>query len=249
MKAISEVITTIIVYSTLVALALFMSVYIFYNATEGIASTEYYYVRQIFQSSASNIPVIVNPLSGGTYIVSYPGLRMGIGWKHYGDIELYINGSKTLNLPCMSIYSMIDKPIITHRRLLYGVDELFVNDTRLLPRAVEYYANGSTFIELDTCRLLASIMRVGKGGLVTYYVRLFYINITPIAKFQGFGRVHTLRFYHRTSPIVLNYDNVYGLLIRFKINNTTKDITPGDLGIAPPIYLSIIIYNIGVEMT
>ncbi len=249
MRAVSETISTIIIYSVLVALALFMSIYVLHSATSGVASTEYFYVRQLFQSSAQNIPEIVNPLSGGTYTISYPGIRMGIGWMSYGSITLVINNTVEYKLPCTAIYSKIDTAIITSRKIVYGVDELIVNDTRLMPRVVEYYHEGSTYIRLDTCRILLYKTRILRGNTTVYYVRVFFINITPIASFKEYGRIHTLRYYFSSTPRLMSFDNVMGLNIRFNQEGNITEVNYKDLGLEVPIYLDVIIYNLGVEMT
>ncbi len=249
MRALSEAISTIIIYSILVALALYMSVYVLHSATSGVSSTEYFYVRQLFLSSAQNIPEIVNPLSGGTYTISYPGIRMGIGWMKYGSITIVVNNTIEYELPCTAIYSKIDTAIITSKRIVYGINALIVNDTRLMPRVVEYYQEGSTYIRLDTCRILLYKTRILRGNTSVYYIRVFFINITPIASFKGYGKIHTLRYYFQSTPLLVSYDNVMSLNIRFNQNGNITEINYNDLGLELPIYLDVIVYNLGVEMT
>lgn len=248
MKSITHALTTMIIYSTIVFLSVFMALYMTYTSLQSVSSTEYFYIRQAFQSVSLNIPIIINPMGGGTYAISYPALRMGIGWREQGNIQVYINGTLSLSLSCKSIYSKIDKPIITSRHNVYGVNNIIVNDTRLLPRVVEYYENGSTYIVLDTCRFLYQVDRVASYGKTTYYVRLFYVNLIPHIQTKYGNKAHIIKLYVQESPTVKNYENVYGLLIRFNYDDEVYEISPGDLGVSPPIELTIIIYNVGVEV-
>ncbi|MCD6301877.1 MAG: hypothetical protein J7L82_07415 [Staphylothermus sp.] len=205
-------------------------------------------MRQAFQSAALNIPIIINPLGGGSYTLSYPGLRMGIGWREQGYIEVYINGGLSHNLSCIAVYSKIDRPIVTTKHIVYGINSTLVNDTRLLPKVMEFYEDGSTYILLDTCRLLYQVDKVTTYTGTIYYVRLFYVSITPHIQTDYGYEAHAAKFYLRESPTILNYENVQDLLIRINYGGNVKEITPSDLGASVQIDLTITIYNVGVEV-
>lgn len=212
--------------------------------------SEFEYIRQAFLTTAQNIPYLIRPLAGGgEYLVSLPSVRTGIGWMNYGYIRFYINDTNAISFNCRSLYSKIDLAIITTNHTIYGVDTIVVNDTRLLPRLREYYANGSTYLELDTCRLAVFIDKVGELGRVVYYVRIIYVDLEPIIRTNLLGGVNTLKLRIRGTPQIYRYDNVYGLLITLEHRDgTILSVDPAELGISPPITITIIRYRVAVEI-
>ena len=249
MKSVSEALTSIIVFSTLLVITIFVTMYAFVNTYSEPWLTEYYYLRQALLSVTSNIPVVINPLGGGSYTVSIPSARMAIGWRDYAEINIYVNSSKALTLSCKTIYTKIGIPIITHENIVYGVRSEVVNDTRLLPRLREYYSEGYTLLELDTCRFSAIVERTGNFSGVVYYLRLIYINLTPITPSQSVNRSYTVSTYIGGTPQIMTYRNVYGLGIEFRYRDgETSYIAMGDLGASPPLVLTIIVYNVVVEV-
>jgi len=250
LRAVSDTISMLIMYSAILIISLLMSMYAFYNSAQAVSSSEYLYYRQAFQSIALNIPVIVNPYGGGSYTVSFPKVRMGIGWMKYGGINIYVNGTLVQNLSCTAIYTKIDGAISTVRRNVYGLNKGLVEDIRLVPRVSEYYRDGSTYLVLDSCRVLYYLDRVGRYGGTTYYLRLIYVNMNPITSKNSRIEASFVRTYVSRTPVVIEYDNVYGLLINItNIDGEQYTITPRELGIAPPILVTLIIYNVGVEVS
>jgi len=245
----STALTVIVIYSIMLALSLLLSIYVLFSSLEAVSRTEYMYYRQAFQAAALNIPRVASPLGGGSFSVSLPSMKMGIGWMSVGEVEVYVNATRVARMRCVGVYSRIDGALTTSRKIVYGSDNIIVDDMRLIPRVVEYYSSGGTYLVMDTCRLLYQIDRVGEAGRVVYYLRIIYINMTPYISSSYGSEVHILHISPRASPLVKTYENVYGLLIRFRYSGgEERVITPNDFGLSPPFTLTMITYEVCVEV-
>jgi len=245
----STAITVIVIYSVMLALSLLLSAYALFSSLEAVSRAEYMYYRQAFQAAALNIPRVASPLGGGSFSVSLPSMKMGVGWMAVGEVEVFVNATLVARMQCLGVYSRFDGAITTSRKLVYGSDRVLVDDMRLIPRLVEYYSDGGTYLVMDTCRVLYQIDRVGEAGRVAYYLRIIYINLTPRVSPSYSSELRVLHISPRASPLVKTYDNVYGLLIRIRYSSGEEYvITPNDFGLTPPFTLTMITYEVGVEV-
>jgi len=249
LKVVAETISFYILFASILVMTLLISIYASNLSYTAVYNTEYQYYRQVFQTIALNIPLIINPYGGGKYSVSFPRLKMGVGWFDYGSIEVYVNGSLTNTFNCKAIYSRLDLPLLTTRRIVYGRDKALVNDTRLVARVVEYYDQG-TVLALDTCRVLALVDRTSSQGYSVYYVRLIIVNLNPVFKQGNLSDVQTIKVYLARTPVVIDYDNLQGLMIKIQyINGETRIVDMREIGVSPPIMLTLIIYDLNIEVS
>ncbi|OYT37642.1 MAG: hypothetical protein B6U89_07035 [Desulfurococcales archaeon ex4484_58] len=181
MKAISESISTIIIFATIIMVSLTIFYFSIASLREATLSAEYGYMKSLFISLADTFPDI---LEGGSFGARLPSRLVGIGYINLIDTSvniIVINDSNT-------IINYTDTPLVLHasafasittvERLIYGVDDYIVNETILIPRIREYYRDGQTHLELDTIRFYVKVYVYQVDSTITYIVNVMYVKLS-----------------------------------------------------------------------
>ncbi len=190
MKAISEIISTIIIMGTIIAISLTIFYYSMYILSDSIVSTEFGYDKSIILNIASNTNLF---LQGNSYVATIPGQYVGIGYVYHKNsiyINLTINNlyEETINIDT-NISSLIlsaPKAFVTEYKIVYGLNNnntcpFIVDNIKYLPCVKEYFSNGKSYVELDYMRIYKTVYLVGAGTPnERYLVRLIYIDLVPI---------------------------------------------------------------------
>lgn len=179
MKAISETISTVIIFSILIVtiILIFMISLLLLNTTTQTA--EYGYVKTVFVNFANSLPDI---LEGGSYGAQIPSRTIGIGYMKLNNIVFSIktcNETIYIDNPVV-IYAKSFTPLVTANKTLFGRDKIVVNETILLGRVYEYYINGSTHIVFDTMRVYLKTYLYRTSDLSRYTVNIIYVKIDPV---------------------------------------------------------------------
>ncbi|MEL9909201.1 MAG: hypothetical protein QXP97_06055 [Desulfurococcus sp.] len=253
-KSVSETVSTIILTSLIVGILLAILPYTYNLHAFQNNVVEYMYYRQVFVSIANILPLV---LQGGEYEVSIPSNYMSVGYTSVGMISLFLNSSITPNLtiPCNALMTSSYISATTGR--VYGVENIVVNDTRLIPLVREKRINGSQYLLLDTCRVYLDIEITEDRSGRMYYYRFIFYNLT--INYHG-EEVHSIRVRLTGEPLVASYnESLYNLTLVFNEYGTGNSsiLGPFDLtrivlgeplpGI--PLKLDLYINNILVEVS
>ncbi|WP_440059713.1 hypothetical protein ACSU1N_00720 [Thermogladius sp. 4427co] len=248
MKGASDVLSTILMVGVFLTLLSITLAYAYYTSFANTFRTEYLYYRQVMLNMASNLYYVLN---GGGYTVTYPKTTMSMGYRLAGYIRFYVNSSTTpvAEIPCYTITSASFSIPSQGARYIYGGLSPVVNDTRLLSSVREFYENNSARIELDTCRVYASVQATYDRLGSFYYFNILAVSLNPVHK-PGGG-------YAELYPSSINqywFYNVYNLTIVVKSPGSPSIFVLGPRDISNyytggPVTLSLTVVNVSVVLT
>ncbi|AFK51647.1 hypothetical protein TCELL_1224 [Thermogladius calderae 1633] len=247
MNGVSEVFATVIMTGVLLALLSIVLGYSYLTGFGNVYRAEYIYYRQVLLNMATNMYYVLN---GGDYVVTYPKSTMALGYRQSGYVRVYVNSSTSpvLELPCYSVTAASYSTYTQSSRYLYGNGSLVVDDPRLLPSVREFYENGSARIELDTCRLYASVQATFDRLGSFYYFNVVVVVLNPVlAPGRGFAEVYA------SSSSTYWYSNVYNLTVVVKSPALSSPATLGPRDIysqytGGPVTVSLTVVNVTVVM-
>ena len=157
MRAVSEVLTTMIMISIVLTVGLTIAYFAITTIGNAVATASYELSVNAFTALTSNYDLIVN---GGSYMVEFPERDVGLGYNLTGKrLEVVVNVS-TQNIVLVndsSIYEVYIKgpnAVGARESILYGRGGLIVDSPSLLPILVEHYIPGKgQYIVLNTSRI------------------------------------------------------------------------------------------------
>lgn len=183
MKAISETVSTMIIFSIIVVviILIFMTSLTLLSFTTQTA--EYGYVKTVFINLANSLPDL---LEGGSYGAQLPSKIIGLGYMKLNNtfFSIKIINDEVYRDQPVIIYGNSTRPIVTFNRTLFGRNEnkSVVNETIVLGRVYEEYYEGSgtSYIKLDTARACVKTYLYRVGTISRYIVNILYVKIEPI---------------------------------------------------------------------
>jgi len=181
LRGVSEAISTIIIAGTVIMVSLTVFYYSLVNLQQATLSTEYGYIRSVFLGLADSFPDIIE---GGSYGARIPSRMVGVGYINLTDTTIRLvvmNGSNVLinysDTP-MALHASTYASLIVNERIVYGRDDLVVNETSLIPFIREYYSEGATHLVFDTARFYVKIYEYDTNGEHVYMINLIYVKTT-----------------------------------------------------------------------
>ncbi|MEM1863586.1 MAG: hypothetical protein QXN10_01585 [Desulfurococcaceae archaeon] len=249
MRVISDTIASIIMVSALISLMLIAISVVIPSVIYAFKNMEYNYLRSTFIQIAQFIPLALRAGSMSTSITPTAGYGYGV----IGALEVYLNNTLVYMTPCMAFQAGIANLPLGGRMLVYGSDNLLVNDTRLLARVVSYYdkERNMGIIELDTCRVYYIIEPTEVGTTIAYLVRLNIINLTTIVR-KSTGDRTSIAISMFGAPSIVEYTGLnLTIIYREKSGVITRrtymrDVYPEYTG--GDIRVQIITYNMRIEI-
>jgi len=175
-RAVSEVVSGIVLFAVVLVLSLALFLYTMTYLDYAKASTEYGYVKTVFNRIGD---AIAGPQSDFTIELTYPHEAVALG---YGFKPLNITialGDKTVNIAgCYVLKAGVRGSVVSSPQpvVIRGVNETIVNDLSLVPLIYEYYSNGSSILVIDTCRIYYYVKAVNN----TYSMTIMIHNFTSI---------------------------------------------------------------------
>ena len=224
MKAISETISTVIISSVIIM----VSITIFYMAISSLTTTmqasEYGYMKSSLINIASNIHEIIK---GTSMSISIPQGRIGVGYRIHNNIVYEVdiltatgwynitidNESSALEVTSFNVIS-------TTSKLVFGINNLTVNDIAFIPSIWEYYKDGATILNFNTSRFYVNTYVVTNGVTSEMYIRIYYLQLRP--KYMSGPR--TIMFIPGGRIIEKQVNGVEDLIIREIDVSTGKTI-------------------------
>ena len=229
MKAVSEVVSTLIVSGTIIVVSLIIFFYALYNVQSSINSAEFGYIRTVFYSIATNIPNIVE---GGSFGANTPSRIVGIGYINLSDVTIHISieNETTTLLDYASTPKALEATayaaLITSNTTLYGCNCYIVNDTGLLSRIQALYYGGATHLRLDTARVYIRIYLFKEDSVTRYVVNILYLELKP-----EIISTHPTRLvvYASKNIVSKTYSNISNIEITYTNTSGTYTTTLHDL--------------------
>jgi hypothetical protein len=178
---ISETISTIIIFSTVIVISLLIFSISLYMLQSSTQAAEYGYVKTVFVNLANSIP---NLLEGGSYAANIPTRTVGLGYLNKTDITVSIiinNITQKIDHPIM-IYAKTVSATSTINRTIFGINinESVVNESLNIARVREVYYLGATYIILDTMKPYLRIYEYKYNNITTYTITITYVKLKPV---------------------------------------------------------------------
>jgi len=251
-KAVGEVISTVIIAATVIAISLAIFTIAIQSSFYSITTSTYGYIKSVFLSIANNIPQI---LQGNSYIASIPSGQVGIGFRNVTDkieVDLLINGvwnNVTIANYTMALTAGVNLPAYTSSHLIFGVNNFTVNDLSFVPTVWEHYKNGWTYLNLNTSRIYVSAYKtVSSTGTPVYNIKITYVDLKVVFVTQPSsimvipgGTVYS-KIFVNPSRIIVREISSNGVVLR-------KADLSGLLGsIYSTNYVMIVVYRISVVL-
>lgn len=223
MRAISETISTVIITSviTLVSITIFYIAII--SLSTSMHASEYGYMKSSLVNIASSIPEIAK---GTSISISVPRGSVGVGYRVENNIVYEVDiltASGWRNITVDNETSAIEirttNIAVSTNRLIFGVNNLTVNDLAYIPTIWEYYDDGASVLNFNTSRFYLHTYIVTNGTLMQAYISVYYVQLRP--KYVSGPR--TLMFIPGGRIIDVQYSEVLDLVIR-EIDVTTGRI-------------------------
>lgn len=228
MKAQGDIISTIIMASTIIVISIVILYYALSTLDIGLAATEYGYVKSTFVNIANNFHLI---LQGNSYAATLPSRVVGVGYHSYSDVEvaLQVNTGAweytVVDDQPTSIVAGVFRALVNPRvNIVYGSQgenpetcSFIVDNIRLVPCIREYYRNGESILEFDTMRYYVSVYLINESGVEKYLIRIIYVKLVPILEhgYTGNLMINPYRdIFNRTWTNVLD--------LEFVLMNTTS---------------------------
>ncbi len=251
-KGIGEVISTVIIAATVIAISLAIFTIALQSTYFSMRASNYGYVKSLFLSIANNIPQIIQ---GNSFVSNIPSGQVGIGFKNITnkiEVDLLINGvwnNITIANYTMALTAGINLPAYTSSHLIFGINNFTVNDISFIPTVWEYYNNGWTRLNLNTTRIYVSVYKtITSTGTWIYNIKIYYVDL----QVKFISQPSTLI----VSPDGIEYSKIYTDPTNIIIRETTENgavINQVDLTkyIGPPgttTYVIVVVYKITVVL-
>lgn len=253
MRGISETISTVIISSVIIM----VSIMIFYIATYSLTTTmqvsEYGYMKSSMINIASSIPEIIK---GTSTLISVPKGSVGVGYSIQNNIVYEVDiltssGWKNITVDDSPSAIVIRSynVVVTSNRIIYGINNLTVNDIAFIPTIWEYYKDGASIINFNTSRFYIHIYKVTNGTYTEIYIRIYYLQLRP----KYISSPRTIMFVPGGKVLEDQINNIEGLVIR-EINSVTgktiRSYEPSELfGLGYKVNLLLSVDRLYVVMT
>jgi len=245
-RAVSEVVSGIVLFAVVLALSLALFLYTMTYLDYTKISTEYGYVKTIFNKIGD---AITGSQPGFTIELTYPheATALGYGFKPLNATIVLGDGTvnRTVNIAgCYVLEARVRGSIVSSPQpvIIRGVNETIVNDLSLVPLIYEYYSNGSSILVIDTCRIYYYVKAVNNTYSMTIMIHNFTsindVEKPPLIYGQGHIVVSTL-----STTKLAEYTNISTISV------TLPDSTT--IGLNPPkginfTNVKVVVRNIGV---
>ncbi|ADI32082.1 hypothetical protein [Staphylothermus hellenicus] len=222
MKGISEAISTVIISSVIIM----VSIMIFYIAINSLTTSmqvsEYGYMKSSMINIAASVPEIIK---GTSISISVPKGTVGVGYNVRENIVYEVDvltSSGWKNIIVDDSPSAIEirssNVVVTSNKIIYGVNNLTVNDIAFIPTIWEYYQEGASTINFNTSRFYIHIYNVTDGTHTEIYIRIYYLQLRP----RYVSGPRTIMFVPGGKALEKQINNIEGLVIR-EINSATGE--------------------------
>jgi len=244
-RAVSEVVSGIVLFAVVLALSLALFLYTMTYLEYTKVSTEYGYVKTVFNKIGD---AITGSQSSFTIELTYPheAVALGYGFKPLNITIVLGDGAvnRTVNIAgCYVLKAGVRGSVVSSPQpaIIRGVNETIVNDLSLVPLIYEYYSNGSSILVIDTCRIYYYVKAVNNTYSTTIMIHNFTsindVEEPPLIYGQGHIVVSTL-----STKTLAEYTNISTISIKLP-DSTTRDLNTTGINFMD---VKVVVRNIGV---
>jgi len=244
-RAVSEVVSGIVLFAVVLALSLALFLYTMTYLDYTKASTEYGYVKTIFNKIGD---AITGPRSSFTIELTYPHEAVALGYRFKPlNITIVLGDgavNRTVNIAgCYVLEARVRESVVSSPQpvIIRGVNETIVNDLSLVPFIYEYYSNGSSILVIDTCRIYYYVKAVNNTYSMTIMIHNFTsinsVEKPPLIYGQGHIVISTL-----STTTLAEYANISTISVTLP-DSTTIDLNPKGINF---MNVKVAVRNIGV---
>ncbi|MCI4462522.1 MAG: hypothetical protein JHC12_06205 [Thermogladius sp.] len=208
MRGLSELVSTIIVFSVVLTISVSGFLYAMYYLDQNQAAVEYGFIKSVFRNIA------VTDIDHAIRLdYRYPYNYVAIGYKLTSTNVTFVIGNTTitfLNTTCLT--ASVRRPLAQGFSMVYGVNKSIVESDTPYMLVYEYYESGATTLVLDPSPITFKVVYVNstQGTYTILYFTL--VNFTGLNNPAGppeiYGQGYMVVKHDPSKDLYFKYTNI-----------------------------------------